>query len=163
MFEKVRAIATDVDGVLTDGTFWWGINGEEMKRFCFADVTGIALARKSGIRVALVSGESSPAARVLVERYAEKLQIADFYAGCHDKAGATRELAAKYGLDLSELCFIGDDVADLPAMAIAGVAVAPSNAQPAALKVAHHVTAAQGGSGVLREVIERILVEREQV
>jgi 3-deoxy-D-manno-octulosonate 8-phosphate phosphatase (KDO 8-P phosphatase) len=95
-----------------------------------------------------------------VERYAEKLQIADVWTGCHDKAGATREFAAKYGLDLSAVCFIGDDVPDLPAMAVAGLAVAPANAQPAALKAAHHVTAALGGAGVLREVIERVLTEQ---
>lgn len=163
MFKKIRAIATDVDGVLTDGTFWWSTSGEEMKRFCFADVTGIALARKAAIPIALISGESSPAARILVERFAAKLQISDFYAGCQDKAAATREFAANYDLDLSAICFIGDDVPDLPAMTIAGLAVAPANAQRAALDAAHYVTAAHGGSGVLREVIERIIAERNQV
>lgn len=161
MFENVKAIATDVDGVLTDGTFWWGTNGEELKRFCFADVTGIALARKAGIKLALISAESSESGKILVQRYADKLQIADVYKGCHDKAGAVTEFAARHGLHLSEVCFIGDDVPDLPAMEIAGVPVAPANAQKAAKDKAVWITSSNGGFGVLREVIDRILQQRE--
>ena len=67
----IRAVALDVDGVLTDGGFWWGQNGEEFKRFSFADVMGISLARKAGLIVTLISGEDSP----LVDRYAAKLGI----------------------------------------------------------------------------------------
>lgn len=161
MFKEIRAIATDVDGVLTDGTFWWGTDGEEFKRFCFADVTGIALARKAGIRMALISGESSPAAKTLVQRFADKLQITDVYAGCSDKAGAVVEFAQKHQLQLSEICFIGDDLLDIPAMAIVGVAVAPANAQRLARERAGIITSSNGGFGVLREVIESILQEQE--
>src|ERR1019366_1156507 len=71
--KQSRAIALDVDGVLTDGGFWWGPNGEEWKRFCFADVMGVSLARKSGLIVALISGEDSP----LVDRFATKMGILD--------------------------------------------------------------------------------------
>ena len=57
---KIKAIAMDVDGVLTDGGVWWGPNGEEWKRFHFADIMGLSLAQKSGMIIALVSGENSP-------------------------------------------------------------------------------------------------------
>lgn len=160
MFEQVKAIATDVDGVLTDGTFWWGTNGEEFKRFSFADVTGIALARKAGLRLALISGESSEPAKLLVQRFADKLQITDVYKGCHDKAAAVREFAERYGLQLSQICFIGDDVPDLPALEIVGVPVAPANAQTAAKDKAVWIATRDGGCGVLREVIEQVLQER---
>lgn len=162
MFEKVKAIATDVDGVLTDGTFWWGTNGEEFKRFSFADVTGIALARRAGIRLALISGESSESAKTLVQRFADKLQIADVYKGCHDKRAAVAEFANRYDIPLSEVCFIGDDVPDLPAMEIVGVPVAPANAQRVARDVAAWVATRNGGSGVLREVIDLILQQQQQ-
>jgi len=66
---RIKAIALDVDGVLTDGSFWWGPNGEEFKRFHFLDVMGIARAMKEGTRFALISGEDSP----LVGRFAAKL------------------------------------------------------------------------------------------
>ncbi|MGA8163190.1 MAG: HAD family hydrolase [Acidobacteriaceae bacterium] len=160
MFEHVKAIATDVDGVLTDGTFWWGTNGEEFKRFSFADVTGIALARKAGLRLALISGESSEPAKLLVQRFADKLQITDVYKGCHDKAAAVREFAERYGLRLSEVCFIGDDIPDLPALEIVGVPVTPRNAQTAAKEKAAWVASRDGGCGVLREVIEQVLEQR---
>src|SRR6516164_4512110 len=108
MLRPVNAVVIDVDGVLTDGTFWWGPNGEEFKRFSFADVMGISLARKAGIVFALISGEDSP----LVDRFAAKMQIRHVYKGCKDKAAALRSFVATAGLDLSEVCFMGDDVND---------------------------------------------------
>lgn len=160
MFKNVKAIATDVDGVLTDGTFWWGANGDELKRFSFADVTGVALARKGDIKLALISGESSESARLLVQRFADKLGISDVYKGCHDKAAAVTEFAGRHGLQLSEVCFIGDDVLDLPAMEIVGVPVAPANAQTVAKEKAAWIASRDGGCGVLREVVDRILQQR---
>ena len=70
---SIRAIALDVDGVLTDGAVWWGPGGEEWKRFSFSDIMGVSLARKAGLIVALISGEDSP----LVDRYAVKMGITD--------------------------------------------------------------------------------------
>jgi 3-deoxy-D-manno-octulosonate 8-phosphate phosphatase (KDO 8-P phosphatase) len=72
---QIKAVALDVDGVLTDGSFWWGPNGEEFKQFNFADVMGISLGRKAGLLFALISGEASP----LVDRFAEKMGIVDVY------------------------------------------------------------------------------------
>jgi 3-deoxy-D-manno-octulosonate 8-phosphate phosphatase (KDO 8-P phosphatase) len=155
--KKIRAVAMDVDGVLTDGTFWWGPNGEEFKRFCYADTTGISQAMRAGIRIVLISGESSPAGMKLVERLAEKLKIEDVYKGCHDKEAAIREFAQRHSFDLSEVCFIGDDVIDVPAMAVVGLAVAPADAQEIARSKAHLVTRLNGGRGAVRELLDRIL------
>ncbi len=160
MFNDIKAIVMDVDGVLTDGTFWWGTNGEEIKRFCFADVTGIALAREAGLHMALVSGESSPAGMTLVQRFADKAKIVDVYKGCHDKAAAVRQIADKYQLQLSEVCFIGDDLIDLPAMSIVGLAVAPLNAIPAVRDKAGLITSCNGGTGVVREIVNAILAQK---
>ena len=157
VLERIKAIAMDVDGVLTDGTFWWGTNNEELKRFCFADVTGLGLARQAGLKLALVSGESSPAGMALVRRYAEKLKIADVYPGCHDKAAAFRDFIAKHGIDSGDACFIGDDSIDMPAMDLAGFAVAPPNAQAQVRAKAAMVTKLGGGHGAVREVIDLIL------
>ncbi|HTX70536.1 MAG TPA: HAD hydrolase family protein [Thermoleophilia bacterium] len=147
----------DVDGVLTDGTFFWGADGSEFKRFCFSDVTALGLARRAGLPVALISGESSESGMSLVQRYADKLRVDHVYKGCHDKATALREFAAATGRPLEVTCYIGDDVIDLPAMSIAGLSVAPSDAHPAVLAAAAHVTQAGGGHGVVREVVDLIL------
>ena len=149
----VRAIALDVDGVLTDGGFWWGANGEEWKRFCFADVMGLSLARKAGFRMALISGEDSP----LVDRFAAKMGITEVHKGCKDKAAALRLFAERNGLGLSEICFMGDDVNDLGAMAIAGVSAAPANARPEVLRAAAFVSKEAGGNGAVRELVDAIL------
>ena len=157
MFEKIKAVALDVDGVMTDGSFWWGTNGEEFKRFSLADLTGISRARAAGIHVALISGESSPAGMALTQRLADKLKLTDVYKGCHDKAAAVREFAARYGIALSDVCFIGDDIIDLPAFAVVGLAVAPADAQTCALEKAGHITKRDGGRGAVRETMDAIL------
>ncbi len=154
---RIKAIALDVDGVLTDGGFWWGPNGQEWKRFCFADVMGISLARKAGLIVVLISGEESP----LVDRFAEKLGITDVVKGCKDKAGALRAFAGRHGLSLEEVCFMGDDVNDLGALEIVGLAAAPANARTLVLKEADFVAASQGGNGAVRELIDAILAHPE--
>jgi len=120
---RIRAIVLDVDGVLTDGGFWWGAQGEELKRFCFGDVMGLSLARRAGFVLALVSGEDSP----LVDRYAEKMLIKHVVKGCRDKAGALRQLSAKTGIALDEFSYMGDDINDIPAMEISGISFAPAS------------------------------------
>ncbi len=156
--KQIRAIALDVDGVLTDGGFWWGPNGEEWKRFCFADVMGVSLARKSGVMVALISGEDSP----LVDRFATKMGILDVEKNCKDKARALRSFAERRRLALSEVCFMGDDVNDLEAMRIAGLAAAPAGAVPAVLKEASFVSAKPGGNGAVRELVDAILLAKRE-
>src|SRR5215469_13780421 len=118
----LRAIALDVDGVLTDGGVWWGPEGAEWKRFSFADIMGVSLARKAGLIVTLISGEDSP----LVDRFATKMGLSDVSKGCKDKAGALRDFAARHELNLAEICFMGDDVNDVAAMKLAGCAAAPA-------------------------------------
>ncbi len=153
----IKAIALDVDGVLTDGGVWWGPDGEEWKRFCFADIMGVSRARKAGIVVALISGEDSP----LVDRFATKLGITDVEKGCKDKASALQRFASKTGFELTEICFMGDDVNDIAAMNLAGLAAAPANAQPVVLRCAAFVAASSGGNGAVRELVEALLAVRE--
>ncbi len=149
----IKAIALDVDGVLTDGAVWWGPNGEEWKRFSFSDIMGVSLARKAGIIVTLISGEDSP----LVDRYAAKMNLADITKGCKDKAAALGAFAGRHQLALQEICFMGDDVNDVAAMRIAGLAACPADAQPAALKHATFVSRRPGGNGAVRELVDAIL------
>jgi 3-deoxy-D-manno-octulosonate 8-phosphate phosphatase (KDO 8-P phosphatase) len=153
---KIRGLALDVDGVLTDGTFWWGPGGEEFKRFSFADIMGVSRACKAGVIVALISGEESP----LIDRYAQKFALKDIFQGCKDKAAALREFAGRRGLSLAEICFMGDDVNDVAAMAIAGFSAAPANAHPTAREQAKLVTRHKGGKGAVRELVD-LIVSRE--
>lgn len=151
-FSRIKAIALDVDGVLTDGGFWWGPNGEEWKRFCFADVMGISLGRKAGLVFALISGEQSE----LVDRFAAKMGITDVFKGCKDKAGALREFAARHSLDPLDIAFMGDDVNDLEVMAIVGLSAAPADARPQVRAVVGYCSVFAGGNGAVRDFVEAV-------
>lgn len=154
--ETIQAVALDVDGVLSDGGVWWGPGGEEWKRFCFADIMGVSLARRAGLILALISGEDSP----LVDRYAQKMLIKHVWKGCRDKAAALRQFATAAGVKLEQVCFMGDDVNDLPAMAIVGLSAAPSTAASVVLQHANFVAKAKGGNGAVRELIDALLAAR---
>lgn len=144
----------DIDGVLTDGAFYWGPDGQEWKRFSFYDVMGISLGCKDGLIFTFISGEDTP----LIDRYAKKMGIVDVYKGCRDKAAALRDFAQKHNLELAQVCFMGDDVNDLPAMELAGMSAAPASAHESARSKATVVTQHNGGQGAVRELIDYILI-----
>jgi 3-deoxy-D-manno-octulosonate 8-phosphate phosphatase (KDO 8-P phosphatase) len=150
----IKAIALDVDGVLTDGSFWWGPDGQEWKRFNFRDVMGISQAQKAGIMFALISGEDSP----LVDRFARKMNMAGVFKGCKDKGMALKEFAAQNGLALAAIAFMGDDINDLGAMKMAGLSAAPANAHPSVLEQVAFVAKAWGGHGAVRELVDHLLL-----
>jgi 3-deoxy-D-manno-octulosonate 8-phosphate phosphatase (KDO 8-P phosphatase) len=152
----IRAIALDVDGVLTDGGVWWGPNGEEWKRFSFADIMGVSRARKAGYVLALISGEDSP----LVDRFAQKLGITYIEKNCTDKETALRRFSESTAVPLNQICFMGDDVNDAAAMSIAGLAAVPANAQLAVREKAAFVATRNGGNGAVRELVEALLASK---
>lgn len=154
--QEIRAMAFDVDGVLTDGGVWWGPNGEEWKRFHFSDIMGISLARRAGMELALISGEDSS----LVTRYAVKMKIAHVHKGVHDKAAALRQFSASIGMPLAHIGFMGDDINDLPAMALAGLSAAPASANSAVLAMVGFRCVHSGGEGAVRELIDAWLAAR---
>ena len=149
----IKAVVLDVDGVLTDGTFWWGPDGQEWKRFSFRDVMGVSKARRAGLVIALISGENSP----LVDRFAEKMGIEHVVKGCKDKAGALRDFARRAGLALAEIAFMGDDVNDLEAMKLAGLSAAPNDAHHSARKQAVFLSRHNGGQGAVRELLDHLV------
>ncbi len=155
----IKLIALDVDGVLTDGSVWWGSGGEEFKQFSFSDIMGISMAHQHGLVSALISGETSP----LIHRYAAKMAIKEVFAGCRDKASALEDIAKRNGLKLSEVCFMGDDVNDSGAMQSSGLSAAPSDAQPAILRIASFVSSSRGGHGAVRELIDKLLIAKEPI
>ncbi len=158
--QTLQAIAFDVDGVLTDGTLFWSTGTvDETKRFSFADIMGVSLLRRLGIKLALISGEPSP----LVDRYAAKMHLHHVVKGTRDKASAVREFATKFAVPLEHTCFFGDDVNDLFAMEIVGLCACPANA---ANDVREHVlehgfvSMQPGGLGAVREFADALLKAR---
>ena len=150
---QIKAVVLDVDGVLTDGGLYWGPAGEELKRISFLDVMGLSLGRRAGLRFALVSGEDGP----LLDRLLERLRIPDVYRGCKDKGEALRNFAKRAGFDLAQICYMGDDINDVPAMEIVGLPAAPADAHSSARMVARFITSRGGGNGAVRELIDALL------
>jgi len=154
--KHIRAIALDVDGVLTDGGVLWGPDSQEWKRFSYADIMGVSLGTKAGLLFGLISGEDSP----LIDRFAAKMGITLIEKNCKDKASALRRFSAATGIPPSEFAFMGDDVNDLGAMALSGLAAAPGTAQAVAKEAASFVTQAPGGHGAVREFVDAVLAAR---
>lgn len=156
LLERTRAIKLlllDVDGVLTDGTLYFGNDGEAMKAFNIYDGIGIKWLQRNGIQVGIVTGRSSE----IVARRTKDLGITIVVQGREDKLVAVRELAAQLKLQLNEIAYMGDDLPDLTAIFECGVGFAPANASDAILNIADWVTPARGGEGAVREVCEFIL------
>jgi 3-deoxy-D-manno-octulosonate 8-phosphate phosphatase (KDO 8-P phosphatase) len=143
----------DVDGVLTDGAMVLSERGDELKAFNVRDGVAVALARRAGIRTALVTGEESPIARTRGER----LGIDAVVLGARRKGETLEELAARFGVATSAAAYVGDDLLDIPALERAGLAVAVADAAAEVKAVAHLVTRSRGGQGVARECVEVIL------
>lgn len=154
----IKLFALDVDGVLTDGTVRIHSDGTESKSFSILDGMGLVRLRKAGVALAWISGRPSGATTAR----AQELQIPHLIQGRTDKLAALQELALQLGVKAAEVCYMGDDDIDAPAIAWAGVGVAPRQAMPAARKAARYVPAREAGHGAVREVCEQILAARGQ-
>jgi 3-deoxy-D-manno-octulosonate 8-phosphate phosphatase (KDO 8-P phosphatase) len=150
----VRLLLMDVDGVMTDGTVFLNDDGVETKGFNIMDGLGLTLLRRAGISLGIITGRTSG----VVARRARELRLAHVVQGSADKQAAATEILAAEGLSWDALAYVGDDLIDLPVMTVAGLAVAPPGAAAEVKAVAHHVTAAAGGRGAVREVCELILM-----
>lgn len=151
----IKAVALDVDGILTDGSIWFDESGRESKRLSFTDIMGVSIGRRAGLSFALVSGEGG----ALLDVIAAKLGITDVYPDCRDKAAAVRDFAGRHDLQLGEVCFMGDDLNDVPALRICGFAVASAGAHASALAAAAFVTARRGGEGAVRELVDYLTTQ----
>jgi 3-deoxy-D-manno-octulosonate 8-phosphate phosphatase (KDO 8-P phosphatase) len=150
---RVRLMAFDVDGTLTDGGIVIGAGGELFKRFSVRDGLGLVLLQQAGIRVALVTGRNSE----IVTRRARELKIETVLQGVGDKAQAMRYLCEQEGLTLEQAGFMGDDWPDLPAMQAVGFAATVPDADAEVRRIAHFVASAPAGSGAARELAEFLL------
>lgn len=150
---RVKLMAFDVDGTLTDGGILIGAAGELFKRFSVRDGLGLVLLQQAGIRVALVTGRRSE----IVAQRARELKIDTVLQGVADKAQAMRELCEQGGLTLEQAGFMGDDWPDLPAMQAVGFAAAVPDAAMEVRRLAHFVASAPAGAGAARELAEFVL------
>ena len=153
---RIRLLALDVDGVLTDGRLYLSPEGEELKVFHVRDGSGLVAVQRAGITVAIVSGRDSAA----VSRRAAELGIRHVHQGVADKGAELDRLLADLAIDPAETACVGDDTPDLPMLRRAGLAIAVADAHPALAEAVHWTTAAPGGRGAVREVCDLLLSAR---
>ena len=154
---RVKLLLMDVDGVLTDGKLYNvpGPDGQmvESKGFDSQDGIGLQWLNWNGIRTGVISGRQSPAT---VER-ARQVKMAYVYQGHIEKIPILDEILADAKLTPEEVAYIGDDFTDTVIMHRVGFAIAVANARAEVKSQAHYVTAATGGEGAVREVVEMLL------
>ncbi|MDR3280411.1 MAG: HAD-IIIA family hydrolase [Synergistaceae bacterium] len=148
----IRLVAMDVDGTLTDGGIYMDGAGE-FKKFYVQDGYGIVSLIRSGVEIAFISGRHSPA----TDARAGDLGVKHVYNGTKDKLSDLKSLADKIGVSQSEVCFIGDDVPDIPCIEWAGLGVAVGDAVGEVKSSADMTTESPGGRGAVREAADRIL------
>ncbi|MEK3857191.1 KdsC family phosphatase [Cytobacillus sp. FSL H8-0458] len=154
--KKIKLIVLDVDGVLTDGKLYMGSDGEEYKAFHTQDGMGISLARYAGIKTAIITGRSSEA----VTKRSKELKIDYVFQGIHEKLEVLQQIVSELQIGLDEVCYVGDDINDLPILREVGFPAAPNNAVPYVKEQVKYVSLLKGGEGAVRDIIESILQEQ---
>lgn len=154
--KRVRMLIIDIDGVMTDGRIVYGVYGEELKFFDVQDGFGITLLNRAGIVSVIVTAKKTR----IVKLRARDLRVAKAYQGYGDKLIPFTKILKKFRIAPEEICFIGDDLIDIPVLKRVGFAVAVPNAVDEVKAIAHYVTAKAGGRGAVREVCDLILKAR---
>lgn len=151
--KKIKAIAFDVDGVLSDSNVMLLDNGQPCRSANIKDGYALQLAVKLGIHIAIITGGRSEAVRV---RY-EGLGIQDVYLGAAVKIKTFREWMAKYHLQAEEVAYMGDDIPDYEVMTACGLPCCPADAATEIKSIARYISPLNGGHGCARDIIEQIL------
>tara|TARA_Y100001968_G_scaffold73436_1_gene64873 strand:+ start:3403 stop:3945 length:543 start_codon:yes stop_codon:yes gene_type:complete len=155
---QIKLLICDVDGVLTDGTLIYATNGEQSKNFSVLDGVGFHMINRLDInlKTAWITGREC----ATTSHRAEKLKIDKVYNGVIRKIESYNELKKEYNIEDHEICFIGDDIIDMPLFEKVGLAVSVPNAPDYVSKHAHYITSKAGGHGAVREVIDLIISSR---
>jgi 3-deoxy-D-manno-octulosonate 8-phosphate phosphatase (KDO 8-P phosphatase) len=154
---NIKLLLMDVDGVLTDGRIYYVPRPQgglmETKSFHSRDGLGLRLAHAAGLKTGIISGRGSP----VVEHRAKELGIHFLQQGALEKLAPYQKILRAAGLRDEEVCFLGDDIVDLPILKRVGLAVGVANGDPLLRRHVHYVTKQPGGCGAVREVLELIL------
>ena len=151
--KKVKMVALDVDGVLTDGGIFIDNAAVEAKRFYVRDGLGIRLLLDSGIKVGLITARNSQ----VVSRRAQELSLSFVHQGVKEKWHCLQGEMERAGIESDACAFMGDDLIDLPILSKIGLATAPADAAPEVLERVHWVAQRPGGRGAVRDLAEEIL------
>ncbi len=149
--KKIKVVAFDLDGILTDGHLWWA--GEEVgwnRMFYIYDGYGMKVLMKAGIKVGVITGGDS----VSVKKRAELLKLDFLYQGSEDKRKAFLDLEKKFNVSGDEILYMGDELFDIPLLKRAGFSATVPNTGEEVKAVVDYITVKESGKGCAREVID---------
>lgn len=153
MLTLPKLIATDIDGVWTDGGMYYDQKGNEWKKFNTYDSAGVLFARKLNIPIVIITGEDTE----IVRRRAAKLKVDHLFMGVENKLIVLSELCRELSISLSEVAYIGDDINDIEVLKNVGFSACPSSAPDYIKELVTIICSKKGGEGVFREFVETIL------
>ena len=157
LFEKVKLLILDVDGVLTKGEIIYDDKGRELKIFNVKDGLWIFLLSKLGIKTIFLTAKNSP----VVQRRARDMNVGEIIGGILPKESILGNIKKKYKVMEKDICFIGDDLIDLGLMQKVGMPVAVNDAPAAVKSIATYITRKKGGEGAVREIVDLIIAAKK--
>ena len=150
---KIKAFIFDVDGVLSPASIPLHPSGEPMRIINTKDGYAMQLAAKNGYILGIITGGESAAIRM---RY-KILGFTHIYTKAKNKLNDLHDLVQKNGLDLSEVCYVGDDIPDYEVMKTVGLPACPADAVPEIKEISRYISSKAGGMGVGRDIIEQVM------
>lgn len=153
---KIKLLAFDVDGVMTDGSITYDENGVEYKTFNAKDGHGLAKMAKNGYITAIITGRNNGT----VSRRASDLRVTEVFQGVKNKLPILEAIMEKYGLDFSQVAYMGDDEPDICILNKVAIAACPSDAVANVQKVCNYKSSRAGGRGAVRELCDFIFEAR---
>ena len=157
-FKEIKTFVFDIDGVLTDGTVFLTESGAMLRKMHVKDGYAIQLAVKKGYTIIVISGGNSPESKLRLE----KLGVSHIYMQVEDKLKKLHQLIGQLQLRRESILYMGDDIPDLDVMQYCGLACCPTNAVAEIKRVSKYISPFEGGSGCVRDVIEKVLKLQDQ-
>ncbi|MFN0037497.1 MAG: KdsC family phosphatase [Saprospiraceae bacterium] len=157
VFDKmkaVRAFVFDVDGVLTNNDLLVTEAGEYLRTMNVRDGQALRWAVDAGYPIGIITGGTSEGVK---KRFVQHLGISEYYSGVKDKAVAFQSFMQRTGIQSTEICYMGDDLPDLPPLRKSALACCPADAVPEVVAACDYISPLPGGAGCVRDVLEKVM------
>jgi YrbI family 3-deoxy-D-manno-octulosonate 8-phosphate phosphatase len=156
--KKIRVVLADVDGVLTDGGMYYTKDGDHMKKFHVRDGMGVNMLRRNNIPTIIITKEEN----MIIQQWASRMNIAKLYQGIIQKESLVDEICQMYGVNSSQLAYIGDDVNDIALLKKVGLSATPSDGISLVRKICDYVCTCSAGNAAFRELADLILESQKR-
>ncbi|HOC01866.1 MAG TPA: HAD-IIIA family hydrolase, partial [bacterium] len=151
--KKIKLVATDADGVLTDGKIFYGENGRQCKNFSVKDGMAFKMLKAAGLKSIIISGKKTG----ILEKRVSDIDVDFVFENTEDKMKVLKHLCKRYKINMEEVCYMGDDILDIPVLESVGFSVAPRDACEDVKNIVKYVVSKNSGKDAFRECVEIII------